>query len=281
MKISKLKGIIILMAVALIVLPVAASVTFQSSVPKTIAEGDRFVIRGTDATNGSVAIWVIGRNYFDIRFVKPDEHGTYTFILKPDETRNFSSGQYAVVIQDPGANRQFEIEPRISGTGTVTLLNNGVIYADVGEKQNFKADVQPVITMVLAATTSPDTDDIVTPYYFFVELPSIHFDRNTDPEWDIPLQVKISGKPVVIRGTTNMGVENVLTATVRTADTNKPIMATILPLIAGSNNENGNILNRWEYELNPSGLPAGEYFLTIGWQKEKTLGTGTILFTVS
>jgi len=269
------------MAVALIVLPVAASVTFQSSVPKTIAEGDRFVIRGTDATNGSVAIWVIGRNYFDIRFVKPDEHGTYTFILKPDETRNFSSGQYAVVIQDPGANRQFEIEPRISGTGTVTLLNNGVIYADVGEKQNFKADVQPVITMVLAATTSPDTDDIVTPYYFFVELPSIHFDRNIDPERDIPLQVKISGKPVVIRGTTNMGVENVLTATVRTADTNKPIMATILPLIAGSNNENGNILNRWEYELNPSGLPAGEYFLIVGWQKEKTLGTGTILFTVS
>ena len=268
------------MAVALIVLPAAASVTFQSSSPQTIAEGDRFVIQETDATNGSVAIWVIGRNYFDVRFVKPDEHGTFTYILKPDETRNFSSGQYAVVIQDPGANRQFEIEPRRSGAGTITLLNNGAKYADVGETQNFKADVQPVITMVLALTTNPDTDDIITPYYFFVELPSIHFDRNTDPEWDIPLQVKTSGKPVVIRGTTNVGVENVLIATVRTADTNKPIMSTILPVIAGSNNENGNELNHWEYELDPSGLPAGEYFLTVGWQKEKTLGTGTILFTV-
>ena len=268
------------MALALVVLPAAASVTFQSSSPQTISEGDLFVIQGTGTTNDSVAIWVIGRNYFDVRFVSTDEHGAYTYILKPDETRNFSSGQYAVVIQDPGANRQFEIEPRISGAGTVTLLNKGVIYADVGKKQNFKADVQPVITTILAAATRPVTDDIVTPYYFFVELPFIHFDRLTGPESDVLLLVQNFGKPVVIRGTTNMGVENILTATVCTADTNKLLLSKVLPSPAVSNDETGDGPNRWEYELDPSGLPAGEYFLTIGWQKETTLGTGTILFTV-
>jgi len=280
MKVRKITVITILMALALVVLPAAASVTFQSSSPQTISEGDRFVIQGTGATNGSVAVWVIGRNYFDVHFVNPDEHGAYTYILKSDETRNFSSGQYAVVIQDPGANRQFEIEPLISGAGTVTLLNNGVTYADVGEKQNFKADVQPIISTILAAASRPVTDDIVTPYYFFVELPFIHFDPLTDSESDVLLLVQSFGKTVVIRGTTNMGIENILTATVRTADTNKPLLSTVLPAIAGSNDETGNGPNRWEYELDPSVLPAGEYFLTIGWQKETTLGTGTILFTV-
>ena len=270
-----------LMTVTLVVLPAAASITFQTSSPRTIAEGDRFEIQGTDATNGSVAVWVIGRNYFDVRIVKPDDNGAYTYILKPDETRNFSSGQYAIVIQDPGANRQFEIQQRISDAGTVMLLDNGVIFADVGEKRNLMADVQPVITTLLAATTSPVIDDIVTPYYVFVELPFIHFDQAADRKTEEPLQIQTSGKPVVIRGTTNMGIENVLTATVRTMDTNEPVLSTVLPVTAGCTHETGYKPNNWEYELDPSRLPHGDYFLTVGWQKEKTYGTGTILFTVS
>lgn len=270
-----------LLTVILVVLPAAASVTFQTSSPRTIAEGDRFEIQGIDTTNGSVAVWVIGRNYFDVRIVKPDDNGDYTYILKPDETRNFSSGQYAIVIQDPGANRQFEIQQRISDAGTVMILNNGILFADLGEKRNLMADVQPIITTLLAATTRPVTDDTVTPYYVFFELPFIHFDQAMDRKTEGSLQIRSSGKPAVIHGTTNMGIENVLTATVRTADSNEPVLSTVLPITAGCTHETGYTPNKWEYELDPSRLPPGDYFLTVSWQKEKTCGTGTILFTVS
>jgi hypothetical protein len=272
-------AILLLVTGGCVILPVAAGVTFQSSSPQTIVQGDGFSIHGTGATNDSIAIRVIGRDYFEARLVTPDEKGVYTYVLEPGKTKNFSSGQYAVVIQDPGANRQFEITSLISDTGNITFRNNGVVYADVGYKQNLGTDVHPVLAQVLDTKTNLLTDDIITPYYFFVELPFLHFDRAADSGSNVTLRIPASEKSTVISGTTNMGTENILTVMVNSADTNKLLISTKIPVVSG-NNGTKNYLNRWSYELDPSGLPVGDYFMTVGWQKDQSSGTGTILFTV-
>ncbi|MFA6333872.1 MAG: hypothetical protein WCX22_13040, partial [Methanoregula sp.] len=40
------------------------------------------------------------------------------------------------------------------------------------------------------------------------------------------------------------------------------------------------VLNSWTFKLDPTGLAPGDYYADVGWQKEKTSGHGTALFTI-
>ena len=107
-------GIIVLL-IALIAAPASAGLTFTSSSPHTIAEGDVFTITGTGATNGSVAVMAFGRDYFHTFMATPDAQGNYSVTLFPAETQNFQSGQYAFVVMDPvttGSSRSPGLLPR-------------------------------------------------------------------------------------------------------------------------------------------------------------------------
>ncbi|PKL70680.1 MAG: hypothetical protein CVV30_04845 [Methanomicrobiales archaeon HGW-Methanomicrobiales-1] len=258
----------------IIIAPVAASVTLISDRPQVTAKGDLVMISGTHAMNGTLACWIIGRNYFRASPVMPDATGNFSIILKPEETGKFSSGQYAVVIQDPGLNKKLDIKSRVASNGNITILNSGTVVAELVPKLDIRANAEPVVRILEAGSLRPGADDIFTPYYLLVEEPFIHFDRKSQSDPDRPLPSLTAGEHLVISGTTNMGVENTLQVIIRNLDTNTLISTEMIPVIAGRDT------NRWSFDLNTMGFSPGEYFVTVGWLKSNTTGTSSTIFTV-
>jgi len=273
MNTSTMRATILILFLVLMVTPVAASVYYTSSAPQIITKGDSFTISGTGAKNGMVTIWIIGRNYFDTFTATPDRHGNFSTTLKPTTTEKFSSGQYAVVLQDPGVGGMVEIEPGTDSNGNLTIMNRGKIIERIGARQDLKGNVQPVVAILLDAANIQDVDDTFLPAYFFIEEPSVQFD-NLISASTIQLPDQVTGERIAITGTTNMGSENNLRAHIYNRDTNALITSNTLPVVAGSH------INRWTYELKDPGLPKGEYYITVGWTKSNQAGTGLAKFTV-
>ena len=283
MEFRKTLAVSFLVFIVFMAAPAAAGLIFESSCPQTIAEGDTFTIHGTGATNGSVTLLIFGRHYFHTFAADPDNKGDFSFILGPEETRNFSAGQYAFVIQDPGANGQSEIGTRISGYGNITVTDRGVTVADLGPSAGLKPWVRSEVETLMAASERAGVDDIFRAEYFFVELPSLHFDQQSDPETGRLILDSNNPRRMVFSGITNMAPENILTAQIRDATSGKEIFIDTVPAITpvtGTEPGRHSYWNTWYYSLDPARLSPGEYSITVGWQKESWCGTGTALFMV-
>jgi hypothetical protein len=263
---------VMLAAIFLLCIPGAASITFTTSTPQTLAKGDTLAISGTGAQNGSVTVWVIGRNYFDTVTTVPEKNGNYSLVIPPEETARFSSGRYAVVIQDPGTNGRAEIGWRADRAGNISLLNGHTVLAEIGPREGITANAEPVVRSLEEGTARPGTDDVLAPYYVFFEEPSISFDNVSAADGQFPEVT--AGEHITISGTTNMGVEKPLHADLRNLDTNTLVGTRTIPVTAGGQK------NRWSFDLDTAGLPSGEYFVTVGWMKSNVTGTGSTIVRV-
>lgn len=270
---SAMRAITIILLLACMAVPVTASVYYTSSAHQIITKGDTFSVSSTSAKNGPVAIWIIGRNYFDTLSVTPDRNGNFSISLKPTATEKFSSGQYAVVIQDPGPNGRIEIEPGTDSSGNLTIMNRGKIIEKIGARQDLKGNVQPVVAVLMDAANLQGVDDSFLPEYFFVEEPSVQFDQMISISKS-QLSNHITGERLVISGTTNMGPENSLRTHIYNRDTNGLVISNTIPIAAGRQ------INRWACQIEAPGLPQGNYYLTVGWTKSNTTSTGLANFAV-
>jgi hypothetical protein len=264
---------VIIIIAACMAVPVTAAVYYGSSTPQIIARGDAFSVSGTGATNGTVALWIIGRNYFEVRSTAPDRHGNFSILFKPTETAKFSGGQYAVVLQDPGPSGTMEIEPGRDSNGNLTIMNRGKIIARLGAKEDLKGNVQVETDALTSAAGLQGVDDSFLPAYFFVEEPSVQFD-GIIPASGSHLPDQVSGEQVSFTGTTNMGTDNPLRADLRSLEPDTLVTSKDIPIIAGSS------LNSWSYGIAAPGLEPGDYLLSVGWTKSNTTGTGTAQFSV-
>ena len=268
-----MRGVMIILLLACMALPVTAAVYYTSSAHQIITKGDTFSISSTSAKNGPVVVWIIGRDYFDTLPVTPDRDGNFSISLKPTTTEKFPSGQYAIVIQDPGSNSRMEIEPGTDSSGNLTIMNRGKIIEKIGARQDLKGNVQPVVAALKDAATLQGVDDSFQSDYFFVEEPSVQFDQMISvPESRLSSQ--IAGERLVISGTTNMGSENYLRTHLYNRDTNGLIISDTIPIIAGSQ------VNHWSYQIEAPGLPQGDYYVMVGWTKTNTTSTGVANFAV-
>ncbi len=270
---SAMRVAIMILLLACMALPVTASVYYTSSANQIITKGDAFSVSSTSAKNGPVAIWIIGRNYFDTLSVTPDREGNFSVTLKPTTTEKFSSGQYAVVIQDPGPNGRMEIESGTDSSGNLTIMSRGKIIEKIGDRKDLKGNVQPVVAYLLDAVNLQGVDDSFLPEYFFVEEPSVHFDQ-MDSVFKSQLFNQITGEKLVISGTTNMGPENSLRTHIYNRDTNGLVISNTIPI------EGGVKINRWSYQIEAPGLPQGNYYITVGWTKSNPTSTGMANFDV-
>lgn len=253
--------------------PVTASIYYTSSAPHIITKGDTFSVSSTIAKNGPVVIWIIGKDFFDTLPVTPDRNGNFSITLKPTATEKFSSGQYAVVIQDPGKNGRMEIEPGTESNGNLTIMNGGKIIEKIGALQDLEGNVKPVVDALMDTANLKGVDDSFLFEYFIVEEPSVLFDHLT-PDPETQLSNHMAGERLVISGTTNMGPENYLRTHIYNRDTNALVISNTIPITAGREN------NYWTYELNAPGLPQGNYYITVGWTKSNTTSTGMANFAV-
>jgi len=266
-------AVIIILLLACMAVPVTASVYYKSSAHQIITKGDTFTVSSTSTTNGPVVIWIMGRDYFDTISVTPDRNGNFSVTLKPTTTEKFSSGQYAIVIQDPGPNGRMEIEPGTDSSGNLTIMNRGKIIEKIGARKDLKGNVQPVVAVVLDAANLQGVDDSFLPEYFFVEEPSVQFDQMNSISKS-QLSNQIAGEPLIISGTTNMGPENSLRTHIYNRDTNGLVISNTIPITGGFQ------INRWSYQIDAPGLPQGNYYLTVGWTKSNTTSTGMANFDV-
>ena len=258
---------------ACIALPASAAIYYSTSTPQIITKGDIFSVSGTGAENGTVALWVIGRNYFEVRTTAPDRHGNFSIPFKSTETEKFTTGQYAIVLQDPGPSGIMEIEAGKDSTRNITIMNRGKIIIR-GAKENLQGNVEDETHALVSAASLQGVDDIFLTDYFFVEEPSVHFNEII-PASGSRLPNIISGQAVRITGTTNMGTENTLVAELRRAGSGTPVLTKNLPIVYGHS------LNTWSYSLDEPGLDTGNYELSVGWTKSNKTGTGTAKFSVS
>jgi len=266
--------VILLVIFTLFCIPATASVAYSTSSPQILAKGDTLTINGTDARNGSVSIWVIGRDYFKVMSSDPDGNGNYLLSIPPEETARFSSGQYAIMIQDPGTNGKPDVGYRVEKNENISLMNNQDILVNIGPPHAIGANAEPIVRIILEGTAMPGIDDFFTSHSFIVEESWIHFDQKSPGNPDGQLPNLTEGYHVTLMGTTNTGVENSLHADIRNLDTNTLVSSETIPVIAGSDT------NRWSFDLNTSGLPPGEYFVTVGWMKTNTTGTASTMFTI-
>ena len=267
------KNFIVIIFILILILPVSATITPVTSLYDTIVKGDTATFVGTGAMNGTVAVWVMGRDYFAVKTVQPDKKGDFTFEIKPEETRNYPSGQYAFLIVDPGSDNAIEIEPLIWDEG-IKIADRGKIVTDIGKKEDLPALIGPKVDVIMTAAKRPAVDDIITPHIFYVEGPSVHFDGLSGVDLQSRLPDMTTGEKIEITGTTNMGVENQLHVEIRNISSRVLITSGNIPVVQGA------YQNRWSYTLAAPGLPAGDYAVTIGRQSGVTSETGTALHIV-
>jgi hypothetical protein len=270
-KSGKREIVILVLLLAIIATPVTATVYFTSSTPGIITKGDPFSVSGTGAVNGTVGIWIVGRDHFEVLTSAPDRQGNFSITIKPSATDRFSSGQYAIVYQDPGASGVLEIEGGTDVNGNLAVMNRGKIVARLGLRRELGGNVRRVVDQILYTSSIPGIDDTFQEEYFFVEEPVVHFDKLI-PASGFRLPDQIMGERIVISGTTNIGTENTLSTEIRTRNTNELVMEKTIPVTAGPR------MNTWTWDLDAPGLPPGDYELTVGWAKSNTTGKGS--FTV-
>ena len=264
-------GIIILLLFAIIATPVTAAIYFTSSTPGIITRGDPFSISGTGAVNGTVGIWIVGRDHFEVLTIAPDRHGNFSITIKPSATDGFSSGQYAIIFQDPGASGILEIEGGTDVNGSLVVMNRGKIVARLGPRQELGEDIRNVTNKILSTSTVPGVDDTFQEEYFFVQKPAIFFNK-VIPASGLRLPDQITGERIVISGTTNIGAENTLNTEIRTQNTHEVVTTKTILVIAGSP------MNTWTWDLDAPGLPPADYDVIIGWEKSGIYSNGS--FTV-
>jgi hypothetical protein len=263
--------VILVLLLAIIAAPVTAEVYFTTSAPGIITKGDPISISGTGAVNGTVGVWIVGRDHFEVLTTAPDRHGNFSITIKPSATDGFSSGQYAIVYQDPGASGILEIEGGTDVNGNLAIMNRGKIVARLGPREDLGGNVRMAVDQILYTSSIPGVDDTFRGEYFFVEEPAIHFNEMI-PASGFRLPDKITGEHIVISGTTNIGTDNTLSTEIRTQNTNELVTIKTIPVIAGQR------MNTWTWDLDTPGLPPGEYELTVGFAKSNITSKGT--FTV-
>lgn len=272
MKLSAITLTAIILMVFCIVPATAEMTAVTSSGSQTIVKADTVNLTGTGAQNGTVMLWIVGRNFFDTKTAATDKKGNYSIILKPEETNKFSTGEYAFFIQDPGANRAFEITPLLWSDG-IRIADQGKVVTNIGDKSSFRADIEPVAAMILSVSLRQDTDDLFTPYYFYVEDPYVRFNRVGEGS-SARLPDQTTGEAILITGTTNFGPENQLHVEIRNSSSGDLVTARSISVERGTNT------NQWSYNLDEPGLPAGNYIISVGEQKYTTEGNASAKLTI-
>ena len=268
---GKQKAVIFMLLLTVIAAPVTAAVYFTTSAPGIITKGDPYSISGTGAVNGTIGIWIVGRDHFEVLTSTPDRHGNFSLTVRPSATDDYSSGQYTLIYQDPGESGILEIEGGTDVTGNLVVMNRGKIVARLGPRQELGENIRMVADQILTTSSIPGVDDTFEAEYFFVQKPAIFFNHMI-PASGLRLQDQITGERIEISGTTNIGTENSLHTEIRTRNTHEIVTTKTIPVTAGSP------MNSWTWDLDAPGLPPSDYEVIIGWEKSNTYSNGT--FTV-
>ena len=89
-----------------------------------VAKGDPVTIRGntTGQPPNGLTLWIIGNNYVKTLTVPVNGDKTFLSTIKSGDTEQLATGQYVVLVQDPGANGRFDIVYNANAGSVVNLM---------------------------------------------------------------------------------------------------------------------------------------------------------------
>jgi len=235
----------------------SAYLTATSSGAK-IAKGDDLKITGTaQGDPENVRVWIFGKNYYgpttdlyDTATVESD--GSFEYELKGGDTKEFSAGQYFVVIQHP-MTKGYGINTKSGSVSGETYITGGGLQDVL--ITNLQASA--AATALINALDSANVDDTYVKLTFDVEEAYIAID---------PIGDKAAGSKFTISGTTNVAVGDKLIIDVTSSAFGpaKKTEAAGFGSVAGTATvEKGDGANKWSFEVDAADLKPDQYIVKV------------------
>ena len=230
----------------------------RSSTP-TIANGDPVIVNGiaTGQPRNGLQVWLVGTNYVKIDSVPVNADNSFSYELKPADTRNLAPGQYMVLIQHPMMNGEFdiiynpatgEVINRQLGGGTSIFQLTGA-----GSLQTPSAGLA-----LMQAISSQNIDDTFTSVSFLVSPPDVFIDPPGD---------HVAGDRFTVGGSTNLAVGDNLMVEI-TSSSFGPTqkgggsqfsgVSGMVQVVPGTNG-----YNRWSFDVDTATFKPDEYILKV------------------
>jgi hypothetical protein len=272
--IEKLPGIVpaALVLIMTLVIP-AAAISLSPNDPTgrvpIIANGDSVYINGiaTGQPSQGLQVWLIGTNYVKISTVSVNADSTYSYELKPADTRQLASGQYVVLIQHPMMNGRFDVYYNPSTGAVYNRLTGMTIFQLTGSGSLNSPDSAIAL---MQAINSQNIDDTFASTSFYISSP----DASINPIGDHAV-----GDRFTIHGSTNLAAGDNLMVEIRSSEfgptqKNKGSgfsgasgEVTVVPGTGG--------LNQWSFDVDTTGWKPDDYLVTVSGITVDVTGSAT------
>jgi len=209
---------------------------------RDIANGDPVVIDGVaEGSPASVAIWIIGPDFFTWTTVDVNPNGTFTSVIDGMTTIEMPQGEYYCVVQHPMANGTFDVYFGSEGgwIGIYDTLDN---YLTITEDGTINAS--DAFTALTGMLDSPLLDDTYTTSSFVLGPPYILVDETAG----VPM-----GEPLILTGRSNLLAGSTLSVTI--ANSSEVTMASGETSVQPS--------GAWSFETGTAGFDLGEYLVWV------------------
>ncbi|WOX58704.1 MEMAR_RS02690 family S-layer glycoprotein [Methanoculleus receptaculi] len=230
-----------------------------------VAKGDDLKLTGiAQGDPDEVQVWIFGKNKQDIGSATVEDDGSFEFELKGADTKDYSAGQYFVVIQHPMMNGQFDIS---AGTGFWDGWIVGTLESGFNPVKISGLQASDAANALIKALDSPNIDDTYVKLTFVVEEPRILI----DPIGDVP-----AGSTFTISGTTNLAVGDTLNVEVTSAaftPTEKGEAAGFASVARTTEVKAGDGANVWSVEIDGSNFKPDQYIVKVECIETDTTAT--------
>ena len=243
-----------------LILP-AAAITLSPGDTRTpsIASGDPVIVNGiaTGHPQNGLQVWLVGTNYAKTGSVSVNADNSFSYELKPADTRNLAPGQYMVIIQHPMMNGEFDI---IYNPATGEVINRqlgaGMSIFQLtgpGSLQTPNAGLA-----LMQAISSQNIDDTFTSVSFLVSPPNAFIDPPGD---------HVVGDRFTVGGSTNLAVGDNLMVEITSSSfgpTQKGEasqfsgVSGMVQVVPGTNG-----YNRWSFDVDTAAFRPDEYILKV------------------
>lgn len=233
----------VLLVLCTVVAPAMALTATVSS--PILPKGVPLSLSGETDHPGDIAVWIVGRNYYD-RLVIRAPDGTFTEeILPATATADLSSGQYFLVLEDTGPDGEFALETVTRDRGT-EVTYQGLPLLTLGE-----GDYPDTAMALFEALNRPGIDDGSHKMVFLVEEPWMRFE-------DVP--DGYPGDVLRIAGSTNLPPGTSISCTIFPATAepdDEPVASSNIQVVQGGTH------NYWYMDVDCGGYESGEYVVML------------------
>ena len=223
----------------------------------------------TGQPRNGLQVWLVGTNYVKIDSVSVNADNSFSYDLKPADTRNLAPGQYMVIIQHPMMNGEFDISynpatgqvinrQQGAGMGIFQLTGPGSLQTPSGG------------LALMQAISSQNIDDTFTTVSFLVSPPNAFIDPPGD---------HVAGDRFTVGGSTNLAVGDNLMVEITSSSfgpTQKGQasqfsgVSGMVKVVPGTNG-----YNRWSFDVDTSTFRPDEYILKVSGITVDVVGSTT------